>query len=164
MGRQVMMTISMVTSGDQAMARIMVTLVSSVLTTPTHHWLPNGACPHSADEPGHALITIYSSPESPSAEDINISSISHSPKLQPLLRISSHPPTAKQTGKADTEIKIILQTGISWLRGIVSPLDVTHVTSVARILNITSHLLTLRPGFNIKLDSVKHGSLSGRRQ
>ena len=68
MGRQVMMTISMVTSGDQAMARVMVTLVSSVLTTPTHHWLPNGACPHSADEPGHALITIYSSPESQSAE------------------------------------------------------------------------------------------------
>ena len=115
----------------RAMARVMV---SSVLTTPTHHWLPNGACPHSADELGHALITIYSSPESPSAGDINISSISHSPELQPLLRISSHPPTAKQTGKADTEIKIILQTGISWLKKIVSSCNVTW------ILNITSHL------------------------
>ena len=53
----------------RAMARVMVTLVTSVLTTPTHHWLPNGACPHSADELGHALITIYSSPECPSAEE-----------------------------------------------------------------------------------------------
>ena len=156
-----MMTISMVTIGDQGDGPGYGQQCSHHPHTPlAAQWRVSPLCWRARPRFNYYLQLSRVS----ECRDINISSISHSPKLQPLLRISSHPPTAKQTGKADTEIKIILQTGISWLRGIVSPLDVTHVTSVARILNITSHLLTLRPGFNIKLDSVKHGSLSGRRQ